>query len=375
MSSKSRRSRSPQRSARPSRIAPALVAGSLLLAGTNSSGLADDERCRLFPTAAALDASGLHWRIPVRAWVYETECDDPLRAALLAPIRKLLELKPGTPECERFLARARWFLVDNERHEHPRLHVGDARFRLGPTDPGGHCTAVVDLPVTGAPPVTDGAVALPLTIGAGGDPTGCASTAWLVPPTGLTVLSDLDDTVKVTEVRDRDAALRNTFVAPFRAVPGMAALYRDLAARGAFFHYCSLSPWQLEPPLAAFLLEAGFPPGPLELQRFRLKDASFFELFENALRRKLELLTPLLERWPGRRFVLIGDSGQSDPEVYGELARRFPDRIAAILIRAVTDEPADAPRFAAAFRATAALRWQLFREPAEVRLDALLAPH
>ena len=112
-----------------------------------SSGLDADERCILFPTAAALDEGGRHWRVPVHAWVFEPETDDPLRWLLLKPIREALDLKSGTPECELFLSRARWFLVDNERREHPVVFIGDMRFRIGPTDQGGHCTATLDVPI------------------------------------------------------------------------------------------------------------------------------------------------------------------------------------------------------------------------------------
>ena len=52
------------------------------------------------------------------------------------------------------------------------------------------------------------------------------------------VISDIDDTVKITEVRDRHAMLRNTFLREFQPVPGMADFYQTLArSNGAAFHY------------------------------------------------------------------------------------------------------------------------------------------
>ena len=39
--------------------------------------------------------------------------------------------------------------------------------------------------------------------------------------------------------------------------------------------------------------------------------------------------------FPGRRFLLVGDSGERDPEVYAEVARRRPEQVTGIAIRQV----------------------------------------
>jgi phosphatidate phosphatase APP1 len=79
---------------------------------------------------------------------------------------------------------------------------------------------------------------------------------------GIIVISDIDDTIKITQVHDRKATLRNTFLEPFRPVPGMADLYNSWAQKtGAQFCYVSASPWQLYSPLADFIRSNGFPAG------------------------------------------------------------------------------------------------------------------
>ena len=83
----------------------------------------------------------------------------------------------------------------------------------------------------------------------------------LVEPQGRSVISDIDDTIKITGVGDPQAMLANTFLRPLRPVPGMATLYRQWADRGAVFHYVSASPWQLYAPLADFLAAEQFPAG------------------------------------------------------------------------------------------------------------------
>ena len=67
-----------------------------------------------------------------------------------------------------------------------------------------------------------------------------------------------------------------------------------------------------------------------------------------------------------RRFVLVGDSGELDPEAYADAYRAYPDQIAAIYIRDVSDEGRDAPRYRTTFSGVPPERWQIFRDPAEV---------
>ena len=79
-------------------------------------------------------------------------------------------------------------------------------------------------------------------------------------------------------------------------------------------------------------------------------------------------IEPLLSGWPKRRFVLVGDSGERDPEVYGEIARRHPDRVHRIFIRDVTGERSDAARYKEAFRDVPAGSWSVFRNAEELKL-------
>ena len=194
---------------------------------------------------------------------------------------------------------------------------------------------------------------------------------------GLTVISDIDDTIKITNVNDRKATLRNTFLEPFRAVPGMAEAYRNWAQEeGAEFCYVSASPWQLLLPLSSFLSSNGFPAGAFYLKNFRWKDESFFNLFESPEKYKPRVIEPLLKEFPHRRFVLAGDSGERDPEIYGELARRFPAQVVKILIRDVTNEPEQSERYqgaggtgaarSGAFHGLAPGVWTVFRDPKEI---------
>ena len=93
--------------------------------------------------------------------------------------------------------------------------------------------------------------------------TPAQSDLLLVPPEGLSIISDIDDTVKVSNVLNKRELLANTFLREFTPIEGMAALFRRWGrAHGAVFHYVSASPWQLQPELQAFLQDAVRPTHP-----------------------------------------------------------------------------------------------------------------
>jgi len=70
------------------------------------------------------------------------------------------------------------------------------------------------------------------------------------------------------------------------------------------------------------------------------------EFLENrTLEYKVGVIDALMRRFPERQFVLVGDSGERDPEVYRELASRFPNQVRAILIRDVRGEDLSSDRF------------------------------
>jgi phosphatidate phosphatase APP1 len=161
--------------------------------------------------------------------------------------------------------------------------------------------------------------------------------AQLVGAQGVSVISDIDDTVKVTQVRDKRALMANTFVNPFEAVPSMARAYTAWADGGAVFHYVSSSPWQLYPALAQFFAESGLPAGSFHLREIGLGDRSFLDLFDTPADAKVPTISAIIRRWPLRKFVLVGDSGEQDPEIYARIYREFPGNVLHIFIRNVTD--------------------------------------
>ena len=78
------------------------------------------------------------------------------------------------------------------------------------------------------------------------------------------------------------------------------------------------------------------------------------------------MIRPILDRFPQRRFVLVGDSGEKDPEIYAELAPRHPKQISRILIRDVTGEDAKAERYGRIFKGLPRDLWTVFSTPSEI---------
>lgn len=166
----------------------------------------------------------------------------------------------------------------------------------------------------------------------------------LIPPADAEygIISDLDDTVIQTSATDllrmaRTVLLRNARSRlPFK---GVAEFYRALqlgrnGKRNNPFFYVSSSPWNLYDLLEDFLDLNNIPPGPLLLRDMALKRKAAGASSEHH-GHKLNEIDNLLLTYPELPFVLIGDSGQEDANIYREVVRRYPGRILAVYIRDV----------------------------------------
>ncbi|KAJ2078381.1 hypothetical protein H4R24_004514 [Coemansia sp. RSA 988] len=161
-----------------------------------------------------------------------------------------------------------------------------------------------------------------------------AGVAHLVEPHGISVVSDIDDTIKASNITaEKRIVLETVFAQPLRAVPGMAELYGEWYDGGCEFHYVSNSPWQLYPALDRFFQVYQFPPGSAHLRTFDANDLLSISNYTGTPQLKRDTIELLLHTFPGRTFILVGDSGEQDLETYVDLARRFPGRIARIFIR------------------------------------------
>jgi len=157
----------------------------------------------------------------------------------------------------------------------------------------------------------------------------------IAPETKFGIVSDIDDTVMVTALPRPFLALWNTFVLSERArmaTPGMAVLMDRLVIEhpDAPVIYLSTGPWNAAPTLARFLSRNMYPPGTLLLTDWGLTQDRWFRSGAEHKRRNLDRLA---EEFPDMRWLLIGDNGQHDEQIYSGFSRDNAEKVAAIAIR------------------------------------------
>lgn len=169
----------------------------------------------------------------------------------------------------------------------------------------------------------------------------------IVPKTNtLGVISDIDDTVMVSEVPDKKKLLENTFLKnpqQRQTFPGTADFYRRLLAQNADpkaapMFYVSASPRQLAGNIDAVLTQNNFPQGVLVTKQI---GGNGRDPLTDQKQYKIGKIEAILEALPWVKFVLVGDDGELDPETYRAIQEKYPQRVSAIYIRRVS---ADANR-------------------------------
>ena len=156
------------------------------------------------------------------------------------------------------------------------------------------------------------------------------------------VASDIDDTILhtgVVSILKWRVIYNSIFKHAKNRIPleGSAEFYHKLH-RGITgknvnpIFYVSHSPWNLYRYLELFLRQNDFPKGPILLRSF----SNFLKKKpQNEKPQKQKEILNLLKTYPDLPFILIGDSGEHDPDIYIEIAEEFPDRILAIYLRSV----------------------------------------
>jgi phosphatidate phosphatase APP1 len=155
-------------------------------------------------------------------------------------------------------------------------------------------------------------------------------------PKGVSLISDVDDTTKHSSIGGGAREIfRNTFIRDLGdlTIDGVKEWYNAMYNMGISIHYVSNSPWQLFPVLMTFFRTAGLPPGSYHLKQY---SGMLQGIFEPVAERKKGTLERIMNDFPERRFLLVGDSGEADLEVYTDIAVANPGRVIGIFIRDVT---------------------------------------
>ena len=156
------------------------------------------------------------------------------------------------------------------------------------------------------------------------------------------VISDIDDTVLISNATNKFRLLYSTLfkhVSARKAFPGVSDLYRrlrkgDSGEQTNPFFYVSSSHWNLFTFLTTFFQLNTLPQGPLLLKRTAGIKSSILSVGNHDHKEKGIL--KILQQFPDTPFILIGDSGQKDAEIYSSIFEKYPERIKEIYIRDVT---------------------------------------
>jgi len=235
------------------------------------------------------------------------------------------------------------------------------------------------------PPTVDGMAIQNLTLGAcqsataGGTALGTVklsaidsrSSNFTVFPSsadGFGVISDIDDTVKVSHSLDKLLLAKATLIDDPVPVTGMPDVYKSLATslNSPQFIYVSASPFQLYPFLRDFIdTTYAASTGPIMLNNLtttNISDIVDFSKDDGIFEYKSAMIDRIQGMYPGKKFLTVGDSTQKDPETYGEAIRKYGDFIACAWIRKVDGANNTDERFAEAFSGVSSSKFKLYTD-------------
>jgi phosphatidate phosphatase APP1 len=169
-----------------------------------------------------------------------------------------------------------------------------------------------------------------------------AGQVMIVPPQAVFgVISDIDDTVVYTGVTSRlKLASTILFKNAYTRLPlkGVAGFYNALQQSNDDgnlnpMFYVSSSPWNMYDLFREFFQINKIPDGPIFLRDWGFERRSMLAVKNQKY--KLDAIYNILDRFPEMKFILIGDSGEEDPEIYAQVIQAYPQRILAAYIRDV----------------------------------------
>jgi phosphatidate phosphatase APP1 len=326
----------------------------------------------LYPTFGHMSSDEKSWHVEVAGAVFEPGTSNLGRRMFVRVLQQLLGISSEDLDSDYFQRRVDRFLANTERGKRIWVHFGASVHQLPRASKrSGHFHGTISLNVDEVRDLvrshsfdTDW-LDFRVATDSESEPV-YSGAAQLIEPSGVSVISDIDDTIKQSEVADRRKLLHNTFLREFEPVKGMAEVFRDWADQGAAFHYVSSSPWQLYGCLSELLERAGFPRGSFHLRPLHWRNPSLLRLFVARCTRKRRVIRSIVQTFPRREFVLVGDSGEKDPEIYGAIARQFPDQVKRIKIRVIRERPMSSERISRAFRDVNPSVYQMFADPEEL---------
>lgn len=298
------------------------------------------EHVVVYPTFGYPIDDGDAYRIAVQGTIYAAGSISLRKRMMIRLLKRFMRVDPSEIDHDIFNSRIRGFATPTVRGRRIAVQVGGKVFPLKKaSNRAGHFRGTITIHREGIEQASQDGEWLPLRVLSNDPSVDFEGRAKILQQDGVSVISDIDDTVKHSNVVSKQELLANTFLREFQFIEGMSELYNRWAEQGASFHYVSSSPWQLYEPLTELCTEGEFPEGPFHLRAFRLRDHMLRRLLLMRRPGKSKVIRRLIERFPERRFILIGDSGEKDAEIYAAMVRRFPRQIAKVYIRQLSAKP------------------------------------
>lgn len=299
----------------------------------------------------------------LRLWLAEEEFNTFKRKVitdLAAPAMQLESRKATKEEKNRLLERSKWFFFDALDNQNHSLRISGLPPALARTNRHGHTS--IEVPVL-ASNVNDKPINVTVNLPKE-EIEAVSRPSIIIPNTGVSVISDIDDTLRVSNVVSKGELVRSTFLEAYRATTQMPSLLKEYKRAGAHFHYVSASPWQLWPSLEPFMMKY-YPNGEVHLRNLstRIYDRNFYNfLFGSSMQHKKSAIERIFSEYPGHRFILIGDTGECDPEVYGDIVQSQKNRIEKVILRKVPETDFSDKRLQAALSEEGVEKLQLVGE-------------
>ncbi|KAF4594507.1 actin filament organization protein App1-like protein [Ophiocordyceps camponoti-floridani] len=326
----------------------------------------------LLDNTAFQHATHGHWCAEFIAAVFERE-DKARLVDVVSGVAQAIGLADDAYERKTVEERVLPFLWDvRPATTVSALHQG-TQLKIGPSDANGLCSNV--LTISGSAEGSLVRTTAKHNRGGGGGAIPHMET-YFAGPEGWGVISDIDDTIKVTLTSDPVGILRESFVSEPSPISGMPELYteiKSLLPEDTAWFYLSASPYNLYPFLKQFRKQY-YPSGTLILRdsSWRTMAGLLSALTLDTEEYKVDRMTKINSWLPRKKMIVVGDSTQSDPEAYGEIYRAFPGWIQLILIRKATDvaavgiaEKNEPERFESAFEDIPKEAWHVFEDPRE----------
>ncbi|PHS11315.1 MAG: hypothetical protein COA78_09910 [Blastopirellula sp.] len=341
---------------------------------TAVSNITQDESVVVYPTMAHLAPDGKHWMLNIHGCVFETVPHNFSRKILLQLLARIMQASPEDLESEVFKKHIHGFVVHQHAGKQIAVRIGDNIYRLKKkTKKNGQFNGKIKISVNETERLVrqseDGKTVHFSVVAPDHQPQKFLGNVQPIQSEGISIISDIDDTVKHTDVSSKRAMLNNTFLKEFQTIPGIVELYQQWQQQGADFHYVTSSPWQLYDSLAGLFERTGVPLGSFHMKSVRFRDPTILRLFIARRLGKRRTIKQIIKTFPKRKFILVGDSGEKDPETYGAMARRFPDQIERIYIRDLGGKNSNSTRYEKAFRKIPDDVCQIFEKPEELSID------